>query len=223
MHGVYWTPGFPPLDPFIDLKKQYPHVPCILVFNPFSGVGTSRIDWYAREICRCKKAGIMPYGYVYTQFDARDGPTVDSEANYYKKWYYCMGIHYDELSSGTNPPTYVSNRQAYAATKSLGSVGNPGTTIAANYLGIMDNYIIAENAGLDDLSFIPVSYPGADKKNFTAVFYDVPSLTDADIEEMAQYVGYMFISERTLGQGPYFGITSYLEQLFEVLNDFPAS
>ena len=222
-HGVYWNPQSTPLTPFINYKKQYPDVPVLLVFNPFGGVGTARVDWYAEEIRKCQRAGIEAYGYVYTQWDARDANVVNQEVKCYKRWYCCDGIFYDELSNSTNPPTYVDGLDDFANTRGLGTMGNPGTSIASNYIGLMDNYVIYENAGLSDLSWIPTTYPGVDKSNFTAVFYDVPTLSDAQIETMAEYVGWLFVSEVTLVNNPYNSITSYLEQLYRVLDGVPAS
>lgn len=216
-HSVYWNPQFESLQPFIEYKKQYPSIPVNLIFNPFSGVGTERIDWYAEEIKKVQRAGIKAYGYIYTQYDARPITEIQTEIRCYKKWYCCDGIFFDELSSGINPPTYVSNIDTYASDRGLTTMGNPGTSVAANYIGIMDSYLLYENAGLSDLSWIASTYSGVDKSNFAASFYNVSSLDDEDIEDLAQYVGTLFITD----QNSYLTTTGYLEQLFEVLDGLP--
>ncbi|HSF51925.1 MAG TPA: hypothetical protein VLA74_14280 [Nitrososphaeraceae archaeon] len=58
---------------------------------------------------------------------------------------------------------------------------------------------------------------GVDKSNFAASFYNVSSLDDEDIEDLAQYVGTLFITD----QNSYLTTTGYLEQLFEVLDGLP--
>ena len=157
-HGVYWDPRSPTLTPFIDYKKQYPSVPVMLVFNPFGGPGTERIDWYADIILECKHAGIQVYGYIYTQYDARDINVVYNEVQRYKCWYCMDGIMFDELSSNTSPPTYVSDLDGFCKTTvdnkfgggAMGTVGNPGTTVHSNYIGLLDSYTIRERAGYED-------------------------------------------------------------------------
>lgn len=229
-HAVYWDPRSPVLTPFINYKKQFPDVPVMLVFNPFGGAGTARVDWYADIILQCKRAGIKVYGYVYTQWDARDINVVYNEMQRYKCWYCMDGIMFDELSNSTNPPTYVSNLDDYAKntidTKFGGAMetnGNPGTTIASNYVGLLDSYSVRERDGYEDLSWIASTYSGVAKSNFSAIFYNVASITNEQIETMADYVGWLLVTERTFAENPFNDITAHLEQLFTVLDGVPAS
>lgn len=218
-HPVYWNPQSESLQPFIDLKKQYPDVPMTLVFNPFNGVGTARVDWYAEEIKKCKRAGIKVYGYIYTEWDARSQTQVETEIRCYKKWYCCQGIFFDELSSGTNPPTYVTAIDAYSKEpiRDMMTMGNPGTSVASNYIGIMDSYVVYEGAGLSDMSWIPTSYPSVDKSNFVGAFYSVATLTNENIEDLAEYLGTIFITNHD----NFLTASDYIEQIVEVLDTIP--
>lgn len=221
MQSLYFSPQFIPWSPLVAFKNDYPDVPVIGVINPNNGPGsTIAPQWYIDEINKLKAAKIKVIGYVFTQYGARPLSQVMADMDKYRQWYKLDGIFFDEMANTAGLENYYKQLASYSKRRCMfTTVGNPGASIPTSYLGIMSNNLIGEGEGLVDLSWIATQYPNIDKKFFSSTRFDVPTLTEEQIIDMAKYLGYMYITADTL-PNPYDSLSNYLELLFQVLNCF---
>jgi len=75
------------------------------------------------------------------------------------------------------------------------TVGNPGAAIPESYVGILDNIIIYEAAGLPDLQSLQGRHLKYSKKDFSITPYNVASLDQSYVINATKYVGYIYITD----------------------------
>ena len=157
----------------------------IAIINPNSGPGSTIDQNYVTGIQSLQNAGITVLGYVSTDYGAVTTNSVASQVSEYKGWYGVNGIYYDETS---NNPGEVSYYQTVTtAAENLGftvSVGGAGATVSSNFDDIFNILVVDENPGLPSNSVLP-TLAGAGN---AIISYGVPSITQADIQNLAQYV-----------------------------------
>lgn len=204
--GTYWTQ-------VIQAKNAHPSVPIVVIINPNNGPGSSIDSNYVSGIQQLQAAGITVLGYVYTSYGARSASSIESDIHSYSSWYHVNGINFDEMANTAGYENYYSNLSSYA--KSLGmtmTVGNPGTSTLASYVGTVDVLDIYESAGLPLLSDLQSStFNGAyAKSSFAFIAFGVSSLpSQSTITSYSDDVGYLYLTNDVL-PNPYDTVPSYL-------------
>ena len=74
----------------------------------------------------------------------------------------------------------------------------PGQIHPGADIGILDNLIIYENAGLPSLNYLAWWQSKYDKKNFSITAYAVDSLDQSFLINMRKYVNYIYITNDNL-------------------------
>lgn len=217
MQSLYFDTYYADWNIIKNFKTTYPNVPCCAVINPNSGVGDQRYDWYAEDIKELQAAGIKIFGYIWVNWAARDINEAYDEIEKYVFWYDVDGIFFDEFPVTEGALQYVTDLGVYGKKYCLYCVGNPGTNMPVSYIGKMDNFMIYETEGLPDLSWVPSTYPNKDKKHFSTTAYNVTSLNGSQVSNIAQYVGWMYLTE-DVQPNPYDSFSTHLTLMFQILN-----
>ena len=203
---LYTYPGST-WDALILQKQDNPSFNIIAIINPDSGPGIGFNSNYQIGIENLQNAGITVLGYVATGYGGVSQSSIVSQVSDYKAWYNVNGIYYDETS---NNPSEVSYYQAITTSaENLGftiAVGGAGATVPGSFDGIFNILVVYENAGLPSN---PSSLAGAGN---AIIAYGVPSITRADIQNLAQYVSYIYVTDATL-PNPYGVLPSYLSSM----------
>jgi hypothetical protein len=121
--GKYW-------DEAIAAKTANPDVPMILIANVNNGPG-SKSAQYATYIKKAQAAGILVFGYTYTQYGKRSQSIVDEAIVKWYAYYRVDGAFLDEMAP--NDAAYYRAITAYAHAHSVPLVmGNPGDNAPGN-------------------------------------------------------------------------------------------
>jgi len=198
-----------------SVKEAYPAVPLIAIINPSNGPGSSQDPNFVSGITLLESAGVTVLGYVHTSYAARSIDSVIADVNSWKQMYHINGIFFDEMSNVSGYENYYSTLNSYS--RSLGytlTVGNPGSTVPASYLGTMDNILIYENSGLPSSSSL--SNLGFQKSDFSFVSYDMSALNATFISSASQSAAYLYITNQGL-PNPYNIIPPYFGTLVSIL------
>lgn len=199
-------------DDLIQVKNTHPSVPIIAIVNPDNGPGF----WdpaYVFGIKKLQSAGIPTLGYVYTKYGARDMSEITANIDSYKKWYGVNGIFFDEMAHVSGKEDYYLHLSNYA--KSIGlnfTIGNPGKDISSSYLGTVDNIVIYEHSGLPSVELLKGWHTKYSKYNFSILSYGVDNLDEKFVQSASNYVGLIYITDKTL-PNPWYSLTSYLDKL----------
>ena len=204
----------------IQVHEQYPNVPIAVVVNPNNGPGSSQDPAILSGIQNFQAHGITVLGYVdllnNCECSVKPLSGVENQVSEYWNWYHTNGIMFDDFNNGfTYPPSTYSSLNSYV--KSLGmayTMGNPGTSVDASYIGTLDNLCIYESSGYPSLSLI--TYPGYPPSDFTFVAYGV-SFNAAFVTGAAGLVGYMYIDNQG-GSNPYATLSSLFSQTVSTLS-----
>jgi hypothetical protein len=203
----------------IYAKTYFPDVPVMAIINPDSGPGGNMSSQYATGVRALQAAGITVLGYVATSFGSRPINAVEQDIYAYWSWYHVNGTMFDEMPSASGYEGYYSALNHYA--KSLGmtvTVGNPGQSIAASYVGILGTLIVYENSGLPNASSIADLYQSYGGGSLAIISYGVNSsrqlLTIGDLSNWARYI---YVTNATL-PNPYHSLPPYLMSEFSLLN-----
>lgn len=212
--STYW-------DKLIDVKTLHPQVPMIVIINPDNGPGNFINENYTAVIQKMKSTGIIVLGYIFTDLGKRDHTAVVKDVDKYKTWYNVNGILFDQMATAAGKEGYYKNLSDYAKSQGLSfTVGNPGTAIPESYVGIVDNMITYENAGLPILQSLDGWHLKYNKKEFSITSYDVVALNQSYVINASKYVGYIYISDRNL-PNPWDSLPSYFNELVITLDRLP--
>lgn len=195
----------------IQASLAHPTVPVLAIFNPSSGAGAAKDQAYGTGVARLKAAGIVVLGYVATTYGRRPESEIHAEMDHYGTWYpETDGIFFDEMDSAGGTEAYYSAATAYARSQHLSiTVGNPGTQTKPSYIGTVDTMTIYESAGLPTIASLRWT-DAFSPHDFAIIPYRVPSLDVAFVQEAAQHVGYVYLTNDDLSNPwdslpPYFG------------------
>jgi len=193
----------------IKIKQSYPSVPIIAIINPNSGAGGSKDSNYVTGVKQLQAAGIVALGYVYTSYGSRSVRSIENEINNYKSWYGVNGIFFDEMSSVGSTLRYYTQLSTFVRSIKLGmTMGNPGTTVSSNLVGVFSNLCIYENPGMPSTS--QISGYSSFGKGFSYIAYGVGSVpSQSTIKGTTSYVSYLYITNLG-GSNPYNGLPSYI-------------
>ena len=194
----------------IQQKEANPSVPIIAIINPDSGPGASINSNYVTWINSLNAAGIIVIGYDHTSYGTRSVGAVEADMNAYKSWYNINGIFFDEMANAHGYESYYSTLSNYA--NSLGfslTVGNPGATVPASYIGTVNIIVTYENTGLPSLSTLKSSDLGS---SVATLSYNVATINSTYIDLEAKYSNYIYITNAAL-PNPYGVLPAYFSAL----------
>ena len=218
---LYTDPPSNYWDMVIDAKTLHPHVPMIVTINPDNGPGSFINQNYTQIIQKLKSAGITVLGYIPTDLGRKDSTEVMKNIDEYRIWYAVNGILFDEMPTTTGKEGYYKSLNDFAKSQGLTlTVGNPGAAIPESYVGVLDNIIIYENAGLPDLQILQGWHLKYNKKNFSITPYDVASLNQPYVINATKYVGYIYITDHNL-PNPWNCLPTYFNNLVTTLDHSP--
>jgi hypothetical protein len=148
-----------------------------IIANVNNGPGSDVQPEWASVINSAAAAGIAIYGYVYTQYGARDSATVEADiARWFSLYPNVTGIFLDETASEPAQLPYYQARYGYIKSLNPGFqvVINPGTITDEGYMNACDVNTIFES---DYSSWLNLTLPawisnyGEDR--FYAIVYSV--------------------------------------------------
>jgi hypothetical protein len=214
---LYMRPGLA-WQSLIQAKTAHPGVPLVAIVNPSSGPGSKKDFAFASGIQQLQASGIVVLGYVYTSYGARATNAVEGDIDSYHIWYGVNGIMFDEMPSQASYVSYYSTLVQYAKSAGLNfTMGNPGRDVPSSYLGIFDNIVIYENAGLPSLGFLGGWHASYPKAGFSFVAIGVSSLDTAFVLSASSYVGYLYVTDDSL-PNPYDTVPIYFPDLMAALD-----
>ena len=177
------------------------------IMNPDNRPGAALNSDYAGAISGFRAAGGKVLGYVYTCYGgtscvsglppSRTAADVLADARRYADWYSVDGIFLDQMSNQLAAlPFYQTVAQGLRSARPGGLiVGNPGTSIPADYLGVADTLVTLEN-GSGTYAGAPsepwMSMAAAQRQ--PSLFYNVASIDAMRTlvgEAQARIIGYV--------------------------------
>lgn len=214
---LYDDPNSSYWEVVMNAKSLHPRVPIAVTVNPDNGPGTTKDQNYTELVKRLKTTGILVLGYVPTNFGTQNTTRVMNEILEYKKWYNVNGILFDEMPTASGKEYYYKTIGSFAKSQGLFTVGNPGADVSESYVGILDNLIIYEDAGLPYLKSLQGWHLKYDKQHFAITPYDVALLNQSYILNASKYVGYIYITDGKL-PNPWNALPSYFNKLIKMLD-----
>ncbi len=198
-------------------KQSNPTVPVVAVINPNNGPGGSKDPNFVKGIKNLQAAGITVLGYVDTNYARVSENSVKSQVSRYKTWYGVNGIFFDCMWNQKGDEIYYSTVSNYAHSLGLKmTVGNPGTSIAASYIGTVNILVIYESSGYPSVSYLAHTTSGHSKSNFAFIAYSVGKPSSTYVTSTLKYVSWMYITNAG-GSNPYNSLPSYLSTLMHEL------
>ncbi len=213
---LYSPPGSQ-WDAVASAKADNPSVSIIAIVNPQSGPGTSLNASFAQGVQTLRKAGIEVAGYVATGYASVPVQTVETWISNYAKWYGVDGILFDEMPSVPGYESYYQTLGSYA--KSIGiqyTIGNPGAPIPSSYSGILDIYVVVEQASLVDPVSTLEEVGGAPASSLAGIMYSVPTLDQDYVRSATASLGYLYVTDQG-SPNPYAILSSYFATLVDMV------
>jgi hypothetical protein len=204
-------------DRITSAKLAHPSLPMIVTLNPSSGPGTQKDGNYERAIARLRGAGITVIGYVFTSWGGRGAADVAEDIRKYRTWYGLEGIMLDEFSTSAVLGSYYRAIGQFA--RSLGMtfvMGNPGTDIPEQLVGLADNFIIYENAGLPGRDRLGGWHESYGRQKWSCCSHSA-QFDEKRLRAASKYLGYVYMTDDTL-PNPYDSISSYFEEMVAALD-----
>ena len=151
---LYTYPSDPSWTAIISAAKAHPSVHVIAIINPNSGPGAGTDAEFTKGAGNLVKAGIVPIGYVSTDYGKRGEPAVKADIDKWRSAYPSVsGIFFDEESNSAGEEPFYRNVSSYAKSKGFTlTVGNPGTGVPDSYLDTVDIMLCYESAGVPSLA-----------------------------------------------------------------------
>jgi hypothetical protein len=224
MVPLYAYPTDPSWAGLIQAQEAHPNVPVIAVISPTGdGPGSSKDPNFVSGIASLQAAGITVVGYINTHYTSTQLSTVKQWTADYLHWYHVNGVFFDCMSNIAGQAGYYSSAASYA--KSIGlslTVGNPGTSVPPNYVGITDILVIYENPGLPSVSTISSYSMGYPASNFGMMAYGVGQPSQSYISRVTQYVSWFYATDAS-GGDPYDVLPSYIGSEMSILSSIDSS
>jgi hypothetical protein len=214
---LYKSPGSV-WDQVAAVAARHPSVSIAAILNNANGPGPALSSAYQAAIPKLVAAGVLPVGYVYTQYGARPVADVDRDVASWRTWYPDVrAIFFDQMANKAGPEVWYRDRSTAAKSKGVTwTIGNPGTDTLESYVGTVDTMVVAESDHYPDLTRVTgwkAKYP---KTAWGVLGYAVP-LDVAKIRELIPYVGRLYFTSDTLAEHPWDSLPSYFEQLVTTL------
>jgi len=210
--GVDW-------NAIVAAKEANPAVGMVAIINPDNGPGQGRDQNYVNGVNELVAAGVVVIGYDHTSFAARSLSAVEADMNSYKAWYNVSGFFFDEMSNVQGNENYYSTLNQYA--QSLGmpfTVGNPGTSVPAGYIGTLDVIVTYENQGVPNSTSLASMTAGLPKDDFAVIAYGVNSFNATAVGDVLNYASYVYVTGNTQ-PNPYGALTGDFSKLVSLLSN----
>lgn len=209
--GASWTA-------IVAAKRAHPRVTVEAIVNPDNGPGTALDRTFVSGMDGLAAVGIVPVGYVATNYGKRAPAAVQLEIDAYRRMYPAVtGIFFDEMSDVTADAAYYRALTAYAKQKGFSrTVGNPGTDVPESLIGAVDTLFIYEAAGTPPLASLAgwhASYPAA---NFGIIPYKVATLDPVFVQRARATVGFVYVTNDDL-PNPWDTLPPYFDALLGAL------
>lgn len=215
---LYSYPG-PDWDIVVQAKLDHPSVPIVAIINPSNGPGDNQDQNYVLGVDKLRSAGITVLGYVHTSYAARSASSVIADVNSYKAWYAVNGIFFDEMSNVAGDESYYASLSNHAKSIDLTfTVGNPGASVPASFIGTVDCIVVYESQGLPGSSSLAAWTMGMTKGNFAIVAYGVDQLNIPSTRGLSGNAAYIYVTDRSL-PNPYGTLPGYFAGLVAVLDN----
>jgi hypothetical protein len=211
----------------VKAKKEHPSVPFVVSVNPSNGPGGSADSKIKSAIDELKSAGVEHVlGYLPTMYGKEpSGRTLGDLKDMiddYRAWYPKMdGLMMDTMAAGSDKIWFYKELVSYARDKGFTFIkGNPGAKVDKGYIGLFDNIGIYENHGAPSISQLASNtyHPAFGKENFAFTAKSVPSLDKGYVEQLKDYVAYVYMTNDGDGN-PYNSVPPYFFSMVEALDD----
>ncbi|HZW85035.1 MAG TPA: spherulation-specific family 4 protein [Nitrososphaerales archaeon] len=215
---LYSYPG-PDWTAVVQAKLAHPSVPVVAVINPSNGPGATQDQNYVQGVDRLRAAGVTVLGYVYTSYADRNASSVLADINSYKAWYAVNGIFFDEMSNVAGSESYYAALSSHA--KSIGltfTVGNPGESVPASFIGTVDCIVVYESQGLPSSSSTAAWTMGMSKGNFALMAYGVDQSNISSTRSLTGAVAYVYLTDGSM-PNPYGALPGYFASLVASLDN----
>lgn len=178
-------------------KQAHPSVVVIAIVNPNSGPGSAVESEFTKGIASLVAAGVVPIGYVSTDYTKRGLATVKADVDHWHAWYpKVQGIFFDEQSNQAGDEQFYRDASAYTKAQGMTlTVGNPGTGVAASYLDTVDVMTIYESAGVPSLASLN-KYAAA--RGHYAIIPYAATFDAAFVKSARASVGYVYLTNDDL-------------------------
>jgi hypothetical protein len=189
-------------------------VPIDAIINANNGPGGAFDPNYATVVAAMQAAGAKVFGYIYTCYGgATCGPGLPAtrsvseilaQAQTYAQWYKVDGIFLDEVSNQSSALGYYSTvaQGLRALRPNWQIVGNPGTGVPPEYLGVADTLVTYESGTGSFAAAITEPWMlTADPTRQAALLYDVPAEARMDALLAAatgRGAGYIYVTDATV-------------------------
>ena len=177
----------------ITAAKAHPSARVIAIINPDSGPGANADASFNTGASKLIAAGIVPIGYVSTNYSKRGEPAVKADIDKWHTFYPTVpGIFFDEQSIQAGDETFYRDVSKYAKSKGMTlTVGNPGTGVPDSYLDTVDIMLCYESAGVPTLASL-TKY-AAHREHFGIIPY-AAKLDASYVKSARSSVAYVFIT-----------------------------
>ena len=198
----------------VTAKLAHPTVTVRAIINPDSGPGAAKDPEYAQGIATLNAAGVVVLGYVATTYAKKASAEAQAEITKYQTWYPGLkGIFFDEMSNKVGDEPYYQGLDYFAkGTGYTVTVGNPGTSIPASFVGTVDTILIYESEGLPKASALDPFAGKYAPKNFGVIPYKVPALDAAFVASARAKVGFIYLTDDDL-PNPWDTLPAYFSNL----------
>ncbi len=210
-HGPSWSQ-------LIKWHQLYPNVPVVAVVDPILGPGQFRDPNFEVGIQSMQNAGIPVLGYVTTHYAHVSLASVEATISNYRYWYHVNGTVLDQMNNSESQAGYYASITNFD--KSIGmtmTIGNPGTEVPQNFVGVVDANVIYESPGVPSLSYIAGWHAAYPKSSWIITAYAVGSLDTAWVRGASQYLGYLYITDGVWPDPYTAGLPSYMNTLMSTL------
>ena len=213
---LYSYPSAGAWNAMVQAKQAHPAVNVIAIVNPDNGPGASVDSMFTTGIAKLVAAGIVPIGYVSTNYTKRGQATVKADTDSWRASYPAVqGIFFDEQSSTPGDEAFYAAVASYAKSKGFSlTVGNPGTGVPDSFLGTVDVMLSYESAGTPSLASLQ------QYASHRAEFGVIPYATNFDatyVKAAAKSVRYVYVTDDDL-PNPWDTLPSYFEALLGALS-----
>lgn len=212
---LYTYPSDSSWNAIIAAKQAHPAVQVIAIVNPDSGPGASADATFTSGIAKLVAAGIVPIGYVSTNYTKRGQPAVKGDVDAWRSFYpKVQGIFFDEQSVQPGDEAFYSTVSSYTKSKGLTlTVGNPGTGVPDSYLGTVDIMLCYESAGVPTAASLK-KY-AAHRSEFAIIPYKA-SFDASYVKSVLDSVAYVYITNDDL-PNPWDTLPPYFDSLIGAL------
>jgi Spherulation-specific family 4 len=213
---LYSYPSATAWNAIVQAKQAHPAVNVVAIVNPDSGPGASVDNTFTAGIAKLVAAGIVPIGYISTNYTKRGQAAVKTDTDAWRASYPAVqGIFFDEQSITPGDEAFYGAVADYAKSKGFTlTVGNPGTGVPDSFLGTVDIMLSYESAGTPTLASLQKYAAHRDQ------FGIIPYATAFDagyVKAASKSVRYVYLTDDDL-PNPWDALPSYFDGLLGALS-----